>query len=305
MNWDIYIKGFKNFLRLEKSLSSNSIEAYLRDIQNFARYCKENLEGIPPEKVTLAHLQDFISFINKKNISPASQARLISGIRAFYKYLLYEDILQDNPTELLDSPKLARKLPDVLSKDEIVMMIDSIDLSSPGGTRNRTMIEVLYGCGLRVSELVNLKISQVLIKDEFLNIIGKGDKQRWVPIGKIALKQVGIYLNEIRLVQHAKKGNEDILFLNLRGGKLSRVMVFTLIKKLAQTCGIKKNISPHSLRHSFATHLLEGGADLRAIQEMLGHESITTTEIYTHIDRKYLRDTIDKYHPFAKLKWNQ
>lgn len=283
-------------------MSANSVEAYLHDIHRFSQFCEESSRGISPENVSLSDLQDFLMVINSQNIDSSSQARMISGIRAFYKYLLHEDLLQNNPTELLDSPKLARKLPDVLSKEDIVQMIDSIDLSKPGGTRNKAMVEVLYGCGLRVSELVNLKISNILEHEEFLNIIGKGDKQRWVPIGQPALKQVEIYLNEIRKKQAVKKGHEDVLFLNHRGAKLSRVMVFNLIKELALQCGIRKRISPHTLRHSFATHLLEGGADLRAIQEMLGHESITTTEIYTHIDRKFLRETIEKFHPFSQRK---
>jgi len=302
VNWPIYIKGFRDYLRLEKSLSSNSVEAYLRDIGYFARFCSDPKKEITPEKVSLTDLQDFLSHVNHLGLGAATQARMISGIRAFYKYLLYEDILENDPTTLLDSPKLARKLPDILSKEEIELMIGSVDLSHPSGERDKSILEVLYGCGLRVSELINLRTSNIFEKDEFLNVIGKGNKQRWVPIGKPALKQVKTYLDNVRIHQTAQKGCEDIVFLNRRGSKMSRVAIFQMIRDISRKCGIRKKISPHTLRHSFATHLLEGGADLRAIQEMLGHESITTTEIYTHINRQYLRETIEKYHPFARRK---
>jgi len=255
---------------------------------------------ISPEQVKLKDLQDFLKWINELGLSASSQARIVSGIKSFFKYLLLEDIIKDSPAELLESPKIGRKLPDTLEVEEINRLIDAIDLSTPEGVRNKAMLETLYGCGLRVSELINLKISNLYFNDGFLKVTGKGDKERLVPIGSQAIKYIKIYLENIRIHLEVKKGSEDILFLNNRGKGLSRVMVFLIIKNLAEKIGLKKNISPHTFRHSFATHLIEGGADLRAIQEMLGHESITTTEIYTHLDREYLRISILRFHPRSK-----
>ncbi len=300
MKWATYIKGFRSFLALEKSLSDNSIQAYLRDIEKLTQFLKIKKLDLKIDEIEYSHLKDFISWINKLGLSARSQARIISGIKGFYKYLLLEDIVNKNPTELLESPKIGRKLPDVLSVEEINQIIAAIDLSKEGGERNKAMLETLYGCGLRVSELIGLQISNIYFEEGFIRIVGKGDKERLVPIGETALKHIKIYLEEIRVHQKIAPGNEDILFLNRRGAKLSRVMVFMIIRDLVEKCGIKKNISPHTFRHSFATHLVDGGADLRAVQEMLGHESITTTEIYTHLDRSYLQETIQSFHPRYK-----
>ena len=297
MNWKIYIQGFKSFLALEKSLSANSIEAYLHDVEKLVQFFDYKKYSLAPKDVELNHLQEFLKWINELGMSAQSQARIISGIKGFYKYLLLENILNTNPTTLLEAPKLGRKLPDTLSLIDINNIIDAIDLSSPEGQRNKAMLETLYSCGLRVSELVNLKISNLYFNDEFIKVTGKGDKERLVPIGSVAIKQINIYKNEVRCHMNIKKDNDDVLFLNRRGAKLTRVMIFTIIKRLAFQIGLKKHISPHTFRHSFATHLIEGGADLRAVQEMLGHESITTTEIYTHLDREYLRDAIIRFHP--------
>ncbi|MBS1684217.1 MAG: site-specific tyrosine recombinase XerD [Bacteroidetes bacterium] len=300
MSWVSYIKGFKSYLQLEKSLSGNSIEAYLRDVEKLVRYL--DMKELKPsvEEVRLAHLEDFIKWIAEMGMDAHSQARIISGIRAFYKYLLMEDVLSVNPTELLLTSKLARKLPDTLSIEEINALIGSLDQSTPEGVRNKAMLETLYGCGLRVSELVGLKISDMFLDVEFIKVIGKGNKERLVPIGSEAIKYIRLYQDNIRVHITPKKGEEDILFLNKRGSRLSRVMVFYIIKDCAAAIGLKKTISPHTFRHSFATHLIEGGADLRAIQEMLGHASITTTEIYTHLDRDFLRSTVMQYHPRYK-----
>lgn len=300
MSWQSYIKGFKSYLQLEKSLSGNSVEAYLRDVDKFVRYM--DLEGLKlnVDEVTLSHLESFIRWINDIGMDAHSQARIISGIRAFYKYLMMEDVLTINPTELLITPRLARKLPDTLALDEINALMESIDQSTPEGVRNKAMLETLYGCGLRVSELVNLKISDMFLDVEFIKVIGKGNKERLIPIGSQAVKYINLYKDNVRVHIEPKKGEEDILFLNRRGSRLSRVMVFYIIKECAGKIGLKKTISPHTFRHSFATHLIEGGADLRAIQEMLGHASITTTEIYTHLDRDFLRSTIMQYHPRYK-----
>ncbi len=300
MKWATYIKGFRSFLALEKSLSDNSIQAYLRDIEKLTQFLEIKKLDLKIDEIEYSHLKDFISWINKLGLSARSQARIISGIKAFYKYLLLEDIVSKNPTELLESPKIGRKLPDVLSVEEINQIIAAIDLSKEGGERNKAMLETLYGCGLRVSELIGLQISNIYFEEGFIRIVGKGDKERLVPIGETALKHMKIYLEEIRVHQKIAPGNEDILFLNRRGAKLSRVMVFMIIRDLVEKCGIKKSISPHTFRHSFATHLVDGGADLRAVQEMLGHESITTTEIYTHLDRSYLQETIRSFHPRYK-----
>jgi len=297
LDWQSTIKGFKSYLQLERSLSVNSVQAYLHDIKLLVSFLDEKKRSLTPEQIRLEHLQEFLVWVNEKKVKDRSQARVISGIRAFYKYLLMEDILNDDPTQLLEGPKLSRKLPDVLSLDEINRMNNAIDLSTPEGARNKAMLETLYSCGLRVSELVNLKISSLFLDLEFIKVLGKGDKERLVPIGKDAVKYITIYKQEVRPHIPVKKGSNDVLFLNRRGGKLSRVYVFMLIKQLAKDAGIKKKISPHTFRHSFATHLVEGGANLRAVQEMLGHASITTTEIYTHLDREYLRDTILRFHP--------
>jgi len=297
--WKSYIKGFEAYLRLEKALSSNSIEAYLRDINKLEQYLLASNQKLPPDKIKLKDLQEFIQWINKFGLSAKSQARIISGIKAFFKYLILEDLIRNNPSELLESPKIGRKL-HTLSKEEIDNLINTIDLSTPEGTRNKAILETLYGCGLRVSELINLQISNLYFKDGFIKITGKGDKERLVPIGKTAINNINIYLDQIRIHIKVHKEFDDIVFLNRRGKKLSRVMIFMIVKNLVEKTGIKKTISPHTFRHSFATHLVEGGADLRAVQEMLGHESITTTEIYTHLDREYLRQAILDFHPRAK-----
>ena len=297
MKWDSYIKGFRNYLRLEKSLSDNSIQAYIHDIKLLVSFLEEEKLNLTPKQIKLSVLQDFVMWINKIGLNARSQARIISGIKAFFNYLIMEEILESNPTELLEAPKIGRKLPDTLSFDEIEMIINAVDLSKPEGERNKAILETLYGCGLRVSELTNIKITNLYFKEDFIKIIGKGDKERLIPIGKVAQKHIEIYLTNIRNHQSPRKGDEDILFLNQRGGKLSRVMIFLIIKDLTEKAGIHKKISPHTFRHSFATHLIEGGADLRAVQEMLGHESITTTEIYTHLDKTYLRKVITEFHP--------
>ena len=297
MSWKQSIKEFKSYLRIERSLSDNTIDSYLRDIQKLANFSEE--KDLTELQITKAEVKEFIAEINKEGISARSQSRIISGIKAFYKYLILEDYLKVNPTELIESPKIGMKLPDTLSIEEIDSLISAIDLSHPQGERNRAILEVLYSCGLRVSELTNLKLSNIRFKEGYVKVLGKGNKERFAPIGSSAIKFLNIYLNEIRNHQTIKKGSEDIVFLNRRGNKLTRVMIFTIIKQLSEKIGMKKKISPHTFRHSFATHLIEGGADLRAVQEMLGHESITTTEIYTHLDREYLREAIMQFHPRA------
>ncbi|MCD4679512.1 MAG: site-specific tyrosine recombinase XerD [Bacteroidales bacterium] len=300
MIWDNYIKGFKTYLQLEKSLSSNTIEAYIHDVEKLSQYLNLKTIKVSPEQIELKQLQEFIKWLNEFGVSSRTQSRIISGIKSFYKYLLLEDVITNNPTELLDSPKIGRKLPDTLSLDEINKLISAIDLSKAEGERNKAMLETLYGCGLRVSELTGLKLSGLYFDAGFIKITGKGNKERLVPLGSVAKKHILIYLDNIRHQMDIKKESEDILFLNKRGRKLSRVMVFIIIKDLASKIGLEKNISPHTFRHSFASHLVDRGADLRAVQEMLGHESITTTEIYTHLDRQYLRDNILQYHPRSK-----
>lgn len=299
-SWESYIKGYRFYLKLEKSLSQNTIEAYIRDIKKLIEY----IEELPGEtsllNITHEQIKDFLEWINKKGISARSQARIISGIKGFYRYLVLESTITSDPTELIETPKIGRKLPETLSVDEINRLIQAIDMSSAGGTRNKAMIETLYGCGLRVSELINLKLSDLHFREGFIKITGKGNKERLVPVGSVAIKAIELYAAHVRNHLPIQKKDEDTLFLNRRGKKLSRVMVFIIIKDLAERCGIRKKISPHTLRHSFATHLVEGGADLRAVQEMLGHESITTTEIYTHLDREYLRDAIISFHPRSK-----
>jgi integrase/recombinase XerD len=296
LDWQSALRGFKSFLRLERSLSSNTIEAYLRDVEKLIQF-SESVGGIKLREITGQHLKDFLQWINELGMTAQSQARVLSGIKAFYKYLILERIVTDDPSALIESPKLSRKLPDTLSIYDINLLIGAIDLSKPEGTRNKAMLEVLYGCGLRVSELINLKISNLYLDIEFIKVTGKGDKERLIPIGSSAIKFLKIYLEQNRVHIPIKHGKEDFVFLNRRGSPLTRVMVFLIVKELATKIGLKKTISPHTFRHSFATHLIEGGADLRAVQEMLGHESITTTEIYTHLDRDYLRHTIVHYHP--------
>jgi integrase/recombinase XerD len=300
MNWAPYKKGFKAFLQLEKSLSAHSVEAYLRDIDKLTNYLESNEVALSPADISLQHLQSFIQCIGEMDMAPTSQARIISGIKSFFKYCLLEQICTVNPTTLLPSPKTRRKLPDVLSFEEIELLISHINLSKPEGGRNKAILETMYSSGLRVTEAINLKISCLYLDVGFIRVIGKGDKERLIPIGSDAIKFIKIYKDTIRIHQTPAKNCEDILFLNNRGKGLSRVMIFYIIKDLILKSGIKKSISPHSFRHSFATHLVEGGADLRAVQEMLGHESITTTEIYTHINREYLRDTLDRFHPAFK-----
>jgi integrase/recombinase XerD len=300
MNWAPYKKGFKAFLQLEKSLSAHSVEAYLRDIDKLTNYLESNEEALSPADISLQHLQSFIQCIGEMDMAPTSQARIISGIKSFFKYCLLEQICTVNPTTLLPSPKTRRKLPDVLSFEEIELLISHINLSKPEGGRNKAILETMYSSGLRVTEAINLKISCLYLDVGFIRVIGKGDKERLIPIGSDAIKFIKIYKDTIRIHQTPAKNCEDILFLNNRGKGLSRVMIFYIIKDLILKSGIKKSISPHSFRHSFATHLVEGGADLRAVQEMLGHESITTTEIYTHINREYLRDTLTAFTPPLK-----
>lgn len=300
MSWNSYIRGYKSYLQLEKSHSANTTEAYLRDVSKLVNYLEAEKLSLSPAQIELKHLEGFVKAINEFGFDAQSQARIISGLRSFYKYLLIEDVVHSNPTELLASPKLARKLPDTLSVEEITALINSIDLSTPEGMRNRAMLETLYSSGLRVSELVGLRISDLFLDVEFIKVIGKGDKERLVPIGSQAIKYIKLYRENVRVHAVIKKGMEDVLFLSKRGNKLSRVSVFYLIKDCAKKVGLQKIISPHTFRHSFATHLIEGGADLRAVQEMLGHASITTTEIYTHLDRDYLRSTIIQFHPRYK-----
>jgi len=284
---------------LEKALSQNSIDAYLRDIKLLKTYFEDNEIEVAPEKVSYQQLQKFVTEIFQLGLSDRSQARIISGIRGFYNYLLLEDLVESNPTLLLDSPKLSKKLPQVLSYTEIVEMINCIDHSKPEGMRNRAIIETMYSCGLRVSELITLPISHLYLSDGFIKVMGKGSKERLVPIGAKAIKHIEIYVEQVRCHVNIQKGMEDILFLNRRGKGLSRVMVFMIVKDLAAKAGLEKKVSPHTFRHSFATHLVEGGANLKAVQDMLGHSSITTTEIYTHLDKTFLKETLMQYHPMS------
>jgi len=298
--WHSYITGFKAYLQLEKSLSPNSIEAYLHDIEKLCQYLEISNLKKSPEDIEHQDLLNFLKWITELGMTARSQARIISGLKGFFKYLLLENLIRKDPTDLLESPRIGRKLPTVLSVDEVDVLLGSIDLSTSEGKRNKAIIETIYGCGLRVSELVDLKISNLFFDDGFIKVVGKGNKERLVPVGKIAQSEMQFYISDIRSHLIIKPGNEDIVFLNRRGSKLTRVMIFTIIKRLTKKLAIKKTISPHTLRHSFATHLVEGGADLRAVQEMLGHASITTTEIYTHLDRDYLRSTIIQFHPRNK-----
>ena len=297
MSWNLHITQFKNYLKLERALATNSIDAYTRDVTKLMEFLDMSKKIHDPLQVKPIDLLDFIKFIHELGLSPYSQARIVSGIKGFYKYLSYEKFISTDPSELLELPRLGRKLPDTLSIHEIDLLFEAIDMSKASGPRDRAMAETLYSAGLRVSELVNLKISNIYDDVGFLRILGKGNKERLTPIGKSALKFIESYQYEVRNHVHIKPGHEDYLFLNKLGNRISRVSIFTLIKNLALRAGIRKKISPHTFRHSFATHLIEGGADLRAVQEMLGHESITTTEIYTHLDRDYLKQMIKEFHP--------
>jgi integrase/recombinase XerD len=302
MTWPTAIQQFRAYLLYERSLSPNTLEAYLNDVQKFVQYLELEQATLGPLAVRRTDLEQFILWVNRLGLEASSQARLISGLRAFYKFLLVEDMLDEDPTEMLESPRLNRKMPDVLSLHDIQRMLAAIDLSEPQGTRNRAIIETLYACGLRVSELVNLRMTNLFLEAGFVKVLGKNDKERLVPIGGEAVKYLRMYLDHIRNKQEQiKPGEENFVFLNNRGARLSRVMVFIIVKELAAQAGISKNISPHTFRHSFATHLVEGGADLKAVQDMLGHESITTTEIYTHLDTEYLKETIYLYHPRMKM----
>jgi integrase/recombinase XerD len=299
MTWSDYISEYLSYLKLEKSLSDNSIEAYKRDIRMLLSFLELKKLNLNPDKIELHHLRQFISWVNELGMSARTQARVISGIKSFYKYLLIDEKIDRDPTALLEAPKIGRRLPEVLSIREIDDLINAIDLSKPEGHRNKAIIETLYSCGLRVSELINLRLSDLFFDQGFIKVIGKGNKERLVPVSNKAIKEIEIYIEQYRKHSKIDRHFENILFLNRRGKKLTRVMIFTIIKNLAKAIGLKKNISPHTFRHSFASHLIDGGADLRAIQEMLGHESIITTEIYTHLDTDYLRDTIIQYHPRA------
>ena len=296
--WEAYIKGFKAYLQLERSMSENTEEAYLHDVAMLRDHVRDTYPGLAVEQVELEHLQSLLVTIHELELAAGTQARVLSGIKSFFRYLLLEEAIKKDPTQLLDAPKLKRKLPHVLSLAEIDRLFAAIDHSKPEGQRNHALLETMYSCGLRVSEVVNLCISNLYLDVGFIKVIGKGNKERLVPIGDAAVKYIQLYKDYVRSHLPAiKKGSEDILFLNRRGSALSRVMVFMILKDLGQKIGLKQNIHPHTLRHSFATHLVEGGADLRAVQEMMGHKSITTTEIYTHLDRGYLRQTLEKYHP--------
>jgi integrase/recombinase XerD len=296
MKWQNAIKDYEHYLKIERGLSANSVDNYCFDVQKLTFFLNENDIHLTPISIDSECVQHFIYDITK-TVNPRSQARIISGLKSFFDYLIFEDYRKDNPLELIESPKIGRKLPDTLSIEEVNTIIDAIDLSKPEGERNRAMLETLYGCGLRVSELINLKLSDLFFDEGFVKITGKGNKQRFVPIAKVTEKYINIYVNEVRVHLSIKKEHEDFIFLNRRGKQLTRAMIFTIIKQLAEKIGIRKNISPHTLRHSFATHLLQGGADLRAIQQMLGHESITTTEIYMHLDRGDLLKVLNKFHP--------
>jgi integrase/recombinase XerD len=298
--WDAYIKGFKAYLQLERSMSDNTVNAYLHDIAMLERHLSESYPDIGVEHVEIKHLQSLLKDVNELELAVTTQARILSGIKSFFGYLLLEEVIKIDPTELLEAPKRRRTLPHVLSIEEIDRLFAAIDHSKPDGQRNRAMLEVMYSCGLRVSELVGLQLSLLHLDLGFIRVVGKGNKERLVPIGDEAIKQIGFYKDHVRSHIKIKQGNEDYLFLNRFGSKLSRIMVFMIIKDLAKKAGVNEEVHPHTLRHSFATHLVEGGADLRAVQEMMGHKSITTTEIYTHLDRSYLRSTLERYHPRYK-----
>ena len=298
LDWDECKNKFKMFLKLEKSLSPNSIAAYLNDLKKLRIFLDSKEEVITPEKVTFQHIQEFVQNLNEQKVSTRTQSRTLSGIKSFFKFLLIDESLEKDPTALIEYPKIGRKLPEVLTVDEINRIIDSVNLEKAEGQRNRAIIETLYSCGLRVSELINLKLTNLFFEDGYIKVQGKGNKERLVPISSNAKDEIIKYRQKERaFLKKIAPGSQNILFLNRRGGKMSRVMIFTIIKRLAKKADIKKSISPHTFRHSFATHMIEGGADLRAVQEMLGHESILTTEIYTHLDQEYLRSTINRFHP--------
>jgi integrase/recombinase XerD len=292
-----YSKGFKAYLQLERNMSENTVEAYLHDLHAFLQYLSAEYPGISVDRVQLVHLQSFLKFIHEMELSAGTQARMLSGIKSFFRFLMLEEVIPTNPTELLEAPKLKRALPVVLSISEIDQLFQAIDHSTPEGQRNRAILETMYSCGLRVSEVTGLRLSQLYLDAGFIRVTGKGNKERLIPIGGEAVRQVTLYREHIRNHLTIAKEGEDVLFLNKRGKPLSRVMIFLIIKELAEKSGIRKSVHPHTFRHSFATHLVEAGADLRAVQEMLGHKSITTTEIYTHLDRGYLRKTLEQYHP--------
>jgi len=296
MNWKQALHDFQHYLNLERGLSKNSISNYVLDVEKLILFLENHQLTETPLQIDKGTIQQFIYEL-AEHVNPRSQARVISGLKSFFNYLVFEDYRKDNPMELIESPKIGRKLPDTLSEEDINALIGAIDLSKPEGERNRAILETLYGCGLRVSELIELKLSDLYFEEDFIKVTGKGDKQRFVPISEINKKYINIYRKAIRVHMPIKKGFEDILFLNRRGRQLTRAMIFTIIKQLAQEIGLKKSISPHTFRHSFATHLLQNGADLRAIQQMLGHESITTTEVYMHVDRTHLADVMNKFHP--------
>lgn len=300
LQWSTAINDFKSYLKLERSLAPNSVEAYLNDIGKLEQFVSMTLPGKRPDTIDLADLKKFIEWINELGASPRSQSRILSGIRSFFRFLFLTDQISKDPSDLMESPKIGRKLPEVLSTEEIDNMQAAIDLSSAEGHRNKAIIETLYSCGLRVSELINLRISNLYFGEGFIRIMGKGSKERLVPIGEKAIREINLYMEQRRVQPNISPQSQNILFLNRRGNKLTRVMIFTIVKTLAKKAGIHKPISPHTFRHSFASHLIDGGADLRAVQEMLGHESIITTEIYTHLDREYLREAILSYHPRAK-----
>jgi integrase/recombinase XerD len=302
MSWNVYIRGYQNYLQIEKSLSKNTVDGYCRDIKKLNNFFNGNDDKKKIEDVNYQDFQNYLSYLNDLKINARSQSRVISSMRSFFKFLILEKIIKENPTELLENPKTGKKLPEFLTIEEIELLVNQIDRSKKEGERNLAIIEVLYGCGLRVTELIELKISEIYWKEGFIRIIGKGNKERLVPLGKIASKHLKIYLNEIRVHQKIKDLFVDHVFINKNGSKISRVMIFKIVKKLTEKAGIQKNISPHSLRHSFATHLVEGGADLRSVQEMLGHQSITTTEVYTHLDKNYLKQAILDHHPLEKIK---
>ena len=302
MSWKSLIKGYENYLKIEKSLSSNTVDAYIRDINKMDDFFNSEDSKKKINSINHEDFQNYLAHLNGLKINARSHSRVISSMRSFFKYLMIEKIIDNNPSELLENPKTGKKLPEFLTIDEIDLMVSQIDRSKSDGERNIAILEVLYGCGLRVTELIDLKISEIYWKEGFIRIIGKGNKERLVPLGKIASKHLKIYLNEIRVHQKIDNQFVDHVFINKNGKKLSRVMIFKIIKKLTEKAGIQKNVSPHTLRHSFATHLVEGGADLRAVQEMLGHQSITTTEIYTHLDKNYLKQNILDYHPLEKSK---
>lgn len=297
MKWEDSKKGYENYLKLEKSLSMNSVAAYINDVNKLIDFLDKEYKKISPDKVKLQHLKSFVEWLNERGVSPRTQARTISGIKSFYKYMLIEGKVTNDPTSLLESPKIGRKLPDVLTMEEIDMLIEAVELEKSEGQRNKAMLETLYSCGLRVSELVNLKLTNLFFEQGFIKVEGKSEKERLVPVSNRAVDEINKYLSGYRKKLKISKESENVLFLNRRGKKLSRVMIFTIIKNLSEKIGLNKKISPHTFRHSFATHLINGGADLRAVQEMLGHESILTTEIYTHLDRDYLKSTIHQFHP--------